>query len=359
MLRRMARRAGLVVVGLGIMAAIACAYLLRDLRPRIERRRAQILSVTSTSAASDSTHRVELVRLRSASGLEVELAVKRPASGTGGETEAVARPLVILLGGHRTGRDAVHLIDDTRGIVVAALSYPYDGNHRAKGLEIVSEVPAIRRAILDTPAALMLALDYLIAQPYVDRERVEAVGVSLGAPFITIAGALDQRISRVWVVHGSGGAYTPLEFNLRRQLGSRVASIPIAGVASMLISGPRLAPEEWVADIAPRPVVMSNAIDDERLPRAAIARLYGSASEPKEMIWVPGGHVRSEAEAVRPLVALVLDRILTEPLALGAGSGSVNRRATLRSARNLPFSEGPAGSTPVDTRAGVPERRER
>ena len=83
MLRRMARRAGPVVVGLGIMTATACAYLLRDLRPRIERRRAQILSVTSTSAASDSTHRVELVRLRSASGLEVELAVKRPASGTG------------------------------------------------------------------------------------------------------------------------------------------------------------------------------------------------------------------------------------------------------------------------------------
>lgn len=316
-LQRIAKRAGVVILGLALSAGVASAYLLRDQRPRIERRRAHILSATSTPTTSDSMHLVELVLLRSASGLEVELAVKRPAGGAGADADAVARPLVILLGGHRTGRDAVHLIDDTRGTVVAALSYPYAGNHRAKGWAIVREVPAIRTAILDTPAALMLALDYLVAQPYVDRGRVEAVGVSLGAPFVTIAGALDQRISRVWVVHGSGGAFTPLEFNLRRQLGSRAASVPIAGLASMLISGPRLAPERWVADIAPRPLVMINAIDDERLPRASIARLYGSASEPKEMIWVTGGHVRSEAEAVRPLVSLVLDRMLSVPVALG------------------------------------------
>jgi len=37
------------------------------------------------------------------------------------------------------------------------------------------------------------------------------------------------------------------------------------------------------------------------------------------MIWVKGGHVRSEAEAVRPLVALVLDRMLAGPLAVGPG----------------------------------------
>jgi dienelactone hydrolase len=319
-LQRIAKRAGLVVTGLVVIAVGASAYLLRDQRPRIERRRAHILSATSTEGTSDSMHRVDLVRLRSTSGLEVELAVKRPVSGAGAETDMVARPLVILLGGHRTGRNAVHLINDTRGTVVAALSYPYKGNHRVKGLAIVRDVPAIRTAILDTPAALMLALDYLIDQPYVDRERVEAVGVSLGAPFVTIAGAIDQRIARVWSVHGAGGVYAPLEYNLRRQLGSRIVSIPIAGIGSMLISGPRLAPEKWAADIAPRPLVMINAIDDDRIPRASITQLYESARDPKEMIWVKGGHVRSEAEAVRPLVALVLDRILAAPLAPGPGS---------------------------------------
>ena len=314
--RRAAKWSGLVVAGLTILAAIATVWLLRDPRPRIAARRAHLLDAAVTTAPGDSLHRVDLVRLRSASGLEVELAVKRPIANTSGPGDSSRYPLVILLGGHRTGRNAVHLIEHTRGTVVAALSYPFDGNHRVKGLAIVREVPKIRRAILDTPPALLLALDYLAAQPYVDPRQIEAVGVSLGAPFVTIGGALDERIDRVWIVHGTGGIYTPLEFNLRRQVGSRVASVPIAALASLLISGPRLKPERWIPRIAPRRVVMINASDDARLPRQSIESLYRAALEPKEMIWVAGGHVRSEAEAVRPLVALVLDRMLSAPLAL-------------------------------------------
>jgi hypothetical protein len=306
-----------VVSALALVAAgIASAHLLRDQVPRIQQRRSRLASVTESAAPGvlAPEYRVELVTLRGVSGLDVQLAVKRPRAADG--TPEMRRPVALLLGGHRTGRDAVHLIDDTRGVVVAALSYPFSGNHRVKGLAIVSEVPAIRQGILDTPPAVMLALDYLLAQPYADPAQVEAVGVSLGAPFVTIAAALDERIGRVWVVHGTGGAYTPIEFNLRRQLGSRLASVPLAALGAMLISGPRLAPERWVADIAPRPVVMINALDDERLPRASIERLFDSAREPKEMIWVSGGHVRSEAEAVKPLVKMVLERMLSDPLSL-------------------------------------------
>jgi hypothetical protein len=306
-------------VGLIILFGIAVAMLLRDPRPRIDRRHARIASATSTPAKRDTLYDIELVHLRSTSGLEVELAVKRPVSSSG-DTGTAPRRLVLLLGGHRTGRDAVHLIEDTRGTIVAALSYPYKGDHRAKGWAIVRAVPEIRRAILDTPPALLLAIDYLASQSYVDTLGIEAVGVSLGAPFVTIAAAIDDRIDRVWIVHGTGGVYTPLEFNLRRQVGSRAASVPIAAAASLLISGPRLAPEQWIDRIAPRPIVMINARDDRRLPRESIDLLFERAREPKEMIWVEGGHVRSEAEAVRPLVALVLDRMQSVPPAAGAGT---------------------------------------
>jgi len=309
------RRTLAVVTGFALIAVgIASAYLLRDQIPRIQERRSRLGSITESPTTSPvaSEYRVDLVALRGVSGLDVELAVKRPRT-TDGVVE-VRRPIVLLLGGHRTGRDAVHLIDDTRGVVVAALSYPFSGNHRVKGLAIVGEVPEIRQGILDTPPAVLLALDYLLGQPYADAAQVEAVGVSLGAPFVTIAAALDDRIGRVWIVHGTGGAFTPIEFNLRRQLGSRLASVPLAALGAMLISGPRLAPERWIADVAPRPVVMINALDDERLPRASIEHLFASAREPKEMIWVSGGHVRSEAEAVKPLVKMILERILSDPL---------------------------------------------
>ena len=175
-------------------------------------------------------------------------------------------------------------------------------------------MPAIRRALLDTPSAVMLALDYLLMQPDVDPARVEAIGVSLGAPFVVVAGALDRRISRVWVIHGSGESFTPLEHNMRRKI-PFPASVAVAGLANVLIAGPRLAPEHWVGRIAPREFVMINALDDERLPRASVEKLYASAREPKSITWMPGRHVRARPEIVRELVDMVLARVRVEPSA--------------------------------------------
>jgi dienelactone hydrolase len=155
----------------------------------------------------------------------------------------------------------------------------------------------------------MLALDYLRARPDVDTTRMEAVGVSLGAPFVTIAGALDRRFTRVWAIHGSGGSYAPLEMNMRQTIPFAPLRAVAAGLADMLISGPRLAPERWVARIAPRPFVMVNAEGDERLPRRSIVQLYERARQPKELVWLPGGHVRADTAVVRALAAIVLARI--------------------------------------------------
>jgi len=253
-------------------------------------------------------HSVRSVRLRAASGLEVDLLLKRPLADS--VLPAVKRPLAILLGGHNTGREAVKLIPDTRGTIVAALAYPYQGEHRVKGLAVLRYVPAIRNAVLDTPPAVLLALDYLLAQPGVDRARVEGVGVSLGAPFMIIAGALDRRITRVWAVHGSAGSYGPLELNMRRAIPFAPARAAVAGLAALLISGPRLDPERWAPHVSPRPFVMINARDDERMPRELVDRLYARARDPKAIIWVPGRHVRARAEIVRPLVDTVLTRVL-------------------------------------------------
>src|SRR5439155_7057410 len=107
-------------------------------------------------------------------------------------------PLVVILGGHYTGRDAARLVGDVPGVIIAALSYPFTGDPRPSAATFLREIPKIRAAFLDTPPAVMLALDYLLARPDVDSRRVEAIGVSLGAPFMCIAGALDSRFTRVW-----------------------------------------------------------------------------------------------------------------------------------------------------------------
>jgi fermentation-respiration switch protein FrsA (DUF1100 family) len=80
-------------------------------------------------------------------------------------------------------------------------------------------------------------------------------------------------------------------------------------IANVLIAGPRLDPVRWVAGIAPRPFIMVSAEDDERLPRSSVDALYQSARQPKELIWMPGGHVRADSATVHALVEIVMGRI--------------------------------------------------
>jgi hypothetical protein len=306
-----ARRVRKRYLAAGALALCLAAglYLTRDPTAHFLARRSHVVSVAESPPELVDDHWVHTARLTAASGLTVDIALKRPASLDA--AEAAARPAVVLLGGHRTGRDAIKLIPHTRGTVVAALAYPYAGEHRLKGLvPILRHVPMIRTAILDTPPALMLAMDYLSGQPYVDAARVEVVGVSLGVPFVCIAGALDPRFARIWAIHGSGQSFAPLEHSMRPKIPFSPLRVAAAGLATVLIGGPRLAPERWVDRIAPRPFVMINATEDERLPRRSVELLYERARQPKDITWVPGKHVRAREEVVRDLVNMVLDRMV-------------------------------------------------
>jgi dienelactone hydrolase len=235
----------------------------------------------------------------------VNILVRRAIADTGKRN----LPLAIILGGHYTGREAARLLGETPGAVVAAMSYPYEGSPRPDALTFLRDIPRIRGAFLDTPPAIMVALDYLLTRPEVDRQRIDAIGVSLGAPFVCIAGALDPRITRVWALHGSGGSYAPLERQMRREIPFGPLRVIAAGLANLIIDGPRLDPVRWVPRISPRPFVMVNASDDERLPRRAVESLYASAREPKELIWMSGVHVHADKETIARLLSIVMSRM--------------------------------------------------
>ena len=86
-----------------------------------------------------------------------------------------------------------------------------------------------------------------------------------------------------------------------------------AAALSALIINPSMAPERWVDRVAPRPFVMVNARGDERMPRKLVDRLFDGAREPKTMVWLPGGHVRSNAAVLKPLVDTVVAMIARHP----------------------------------------------
>lgn len=296
--------ADVIILSLLVAAIAAAAILLRNPAPTILDRRGSLAAAYEEALERVDSHYVQVVRLESTSGLTVSMTTKRHVADS-----AARLPLALLLGGRNTGQDAVRLLENTRGVMAVALSYPYAGDPKPAGAGVLQAIPHIRRAFFDTPAALMLALDDLLARPDVDSTRVEAIGVSLGVPFVIIASALDQRVTRVWALHGSGGAFTPLEYNLREIIQFAPARLLAAGMATLAMSGPRMAPERWVARISPRPFIMINAEDDERLPTSAVLSLFRAAREPKELTWLPGAHVASDAGVVRPLVDMVMARI--------------------------------------------------
>ncbi|AMW05727.1 hypothetical protein GEMMAAP_14840 [Gemmatimonas phototrophica] len=293
---------GLALVCAAGMGGFGLALRFDDPTGAFQQRRGTVARVERDSASVEEGHLIEAVTVTSSSGITVPMLIKRPlAEG--------ASPLVLILGGHATGRDAARLIPDTRGRVVVAMSYPYTGPHRMKGLEIFKWAPDIRQAIHDTPPAIQLALDWLLTQPWVDTREVHGVGASLGTPFMTVAAALDRRITHVWSVHGAGRTRELLAHNARESMPAVFA--PLAGtLADVIVGGHYLTPEKWVARIAPRPFAMINAANDERLPRTAVDALYAAAEQPKSMVWMAGPHVQpNRPEVVRALVSSVLDRM--------------------------------------------------
>lgn len=237
------------------------------------------------------------ITLTSSSGLQAQLTVSRPRGVT------TRRPLVILMGGYLTGRHAAELIHDTHGIVIASISYPYHGGKAINGLDFLRNVTAIRQAVLDTPPMVLLTLDYLAAQDYVDPARIELAGVSFGAFLASVPGALDTRFKRVWLIHGGGDPAAVFDhFTVKRIPSPSLRWLVTRGFA-LLIQANYLKPERWVGRISPRPVIVVHARNDPSFPKESIESLHRALHQPYEIIWLGKEHIGARSEEIIQQIA--------------------------------------------------------
>ncbi len=245
--------------------------------------------------------------LHSSSGLTVKLSYRIPLDKT------KKYPLVLLLGGHKTGRNAVRLVPARQDMVIAAISYPYNAPAKVTGLDLLRYLRVYQAAFRDTPPAVMLALDYLLSQAVVDEQQIEAVGVSLGAFLITSPVAMDERVKRLWLVHGAAIPDVVIEHNIRQRFHNGLVRVMMAKLLTILSSGHYLKAERWLPLISPRPVIAINSRQDERLPFHTVTALHRALVQPAEIIWIEGQHITPGREAVvQQISEIILKRIATE-----------------------------------------------
>jgi hypothetical protein len=170
----MIRRVITLIVGLLVVIVAAYSVYLAVPRSDYFLERSGTLVDAQVIAEEREFDRSYTVHLTSSTGLEVDMRVLRP------EVDVTERlPLVLILGGQETGKDAIDLVGAADGIAFAAIDYPYDGSQDLDGFwKSVAAIPAVQRAFLDSPPAVSLALNWLLQQEWVDAERTELAGVS-------------------------------------------------------------------------------------------------------------------------------------------------------------------------------------
>jgi len=271
----------------------------RDYRPYFIQRHGCLTTIYEAVVEEGAGHQTVRIRLENDGGLVVDGYVKAPSGHSGPTAGNTRYPAFLLLGGVRTGKNTLDYIHNTKNIVMLALDYPYPG--KKSGLspgEFIRAIRPIRRAVIDTPPAAMLGVDYLLGREDVDPERIILVGGSVGAVFVPAVAATDTRIAAAVMLFGAADIETLLSANIN-------ATRWIAGPASWLgavLTSP-VEPAKYVADITPRPVFMLNGTGDPRMPEYCSRLLHETAKEPKSIRWIDAGHVDIRSKEFHSLVS--------------------------------------------------------
>ncbi len=306
-------RLRLILIYLVLAAVLAITLPLTWLRweshlPRdewFEKRQGQIANVVTERSNTKYGQLSESVLLISDSGLRVSFRVIRS------EEHDAPLPVLVVLGGHRTGSDAVELFGDVGDHAVVGVDYPYDGPKKAKGvMTIAKTIPLARQAFLDTTPAVSLIFDWLVEQDWTDQSKMVVIGASLGVPFAAAAAARDQRISGVMLIHGAADNRLWFQVQVARRIDAEFLHYPLATLLNWLAYGPILDTGKHIALVSPRPVLIIGARHDERGPPGQTEVLFDAAHDPKRLRWTEGRHVQpGRAEIIGELLRIAEEEL--------------------------------------------------
>jgi len=218
------------------------------------------------------------------------------------------QPALLILGGHGTGAGAVKLIRLETPGVICAMDYPSYSERKVSLIHIPSLLLQLNTGAWASVGMTATVLEYLYSRPEVDTSRVSVLGASFGVPFAVLAAALDRRLDGLVLIHGAADLEELIDWNLRRKIGFT----PLRKITSYIL-GTLTAPFEpsaYIDRLAPRPLLMVNSRDDEKIPGLYVNRLYQKAKEPKEIVWLDSGHIHPSNRKLIDSLTLIVSNWL-------------------------------------------------
>ncbi|MDZ7860326.1 MAG: prolyl oligopeptidase family serine peptidase [Candidatus Krumholzibacteriota bacterium] len=258
----------------------------RDFRDNFSAMRGELGEIEELGKVRKNGYTSKSVGALSSTGIPFSARIKVP--------ERRNNPLaaLIILGGLRTGKDIVDYMQGTPGMIIMAIDYPYEGKKEdLSAIEFMLALSDIRKAVLETPPAVMLGVDYLLSRDDVDPEMITLIGGSLGAFFVPAVMASDPRIDAAAILFGAGDLKELIKNEIDLPfplpcLGSSIASVLVSPVE----------PLKYVAGISPRPLLILNGKADPRIPAELAMKLHDAAGEPKTVAWIDCGHMDVKSE---------------------------------------------------------------
>jgi uncharacterized protein len=191
------------------------------------------------------------------------------------------RAAVVLL--HGSNADRASLLPELRTLAAAGfgvLAYDSPGYGASEGKITWGSAEN---------QALGAALDWLSARPDVDPQRIGAVGFSIGTLVVVRTAATDARIKAI-VLLGAPIDTVAEQQAVRRTL--RWGALSEFGIWLGLRhyqgGGELMPPEEAIARVAPRPILIVGGTSDSVVPIDVTQASFRLAREPKTLWIVPG-----------------------------------------------------------------------
>lgn len=166
---------------------------------------------------------------------------------------------------------------------------------------------------------LKAAIDYLAALPEVDSSRLSLLGFSAGAAVSIYVAVRDKRVLSV------ASCASPVEFaslikdDDSQPMIGRFRDIGVIrdkdfppSVDDWLDGFRSVRPVEYIADIAPRSLLLVHGNKDEVVPVSHAYKLYAQADEPKQIVIVDGaGHrLKQDSRAMAIVISWLKSQLL-------------------------------------------------